>query len=309
MQNSIEKNHARAESVQDEKASSKEVAKLLSQIKDVQGSLKNEQMRSAQLEEDKKANFDGNSRLLSQIVTLKKDLKKEQTSHEKCKAKLMDAQATNDKLAMMNTTGLWKITELERKIEIQKPLVDIGVLTRRAWWEHAKQYRANAHHWVGYRRAGDANKKICRDASSRVERPDIAADTALFILGILADVKDRDMYLDIYKTPLTVNIRTIANPQILAEISTMKAALTDRLRYWGFADRDYAGSDRFKELEQEVRAQYGRRLMQAGLTASPDASRLKTVQDMFDEDEDVEEVMIQLRKTFERDLRRVPRRY
>jgi hypothetical protein len=68
-----------------------------------------------------------------------------------------------------------KITDLESKLKLQEPLVDVGIKIRRRFVEKAKPFR-------GF---GPADDSFVQAGNAAAHRGDICADSSLFSLGLM----------------------------------------------------------------------------------------------------------------------------
>ncbi|EKD13011.1 uncharacterized protein L3040_007091 [Drepanopeziza brunnea f. sp. 'multigermtubi'] len=229
--------------------------------------------------------------------------------------KVQAVEERAEQLTKANAIYAEQVAKLEQTIERQAPLVEIGVSGRRVYWEQAKERRGYDGRWYQYRGAGVSEKGIFSTFKGKISRPDVAADTSLFLLGILHDPADEEMYREIYQVSAAhIDIQQqqllllATNPETLTEILTMNATLRDFGRYRADGStRDFHDSDQFKQLERECKAAYAVRLARANLAegdiAQSDIVRLKAIQEAFDNDPETEETMNALREIFERALK------
>ncbi|KAI9049994.1 hypothetical protein LZ554_006139 [Drepanopeziza brunnea f. sp. 'monogermtubi'] len=240
------------------------------------------------------------------FAELKIGFERDQESRERM---LQAVEEKAEQLTKANAKYAEQVATLEQTIERQAPLVEIGVFGRRVYWEQAKERRGYDGRWYQYRGAGVSEKGVFSAFKAKISRPDIAADTYLFLLGILHDPADVDMYREIYQVSAAhIDIQQqqqliATNPNALTEISTMNATLRDYGRYRVDGSmRDFHDSDRFRELERECKTAYAVSIAESDIAQS-DIVKLKAVQEAFDIDPETKETMDALREIFERALK------
>ncbi|PVH78797.1 hypothetical protein DL98DRAFT_655839 [Cadophora sp. DSE1049] len=217
--------------------------------------------------------------LESKSRTLKDDLKTEQLAHGSTRQELASAKMKIQLQAAAIDTNAEKVSKLEDQIEIERPLVQAGIRARQLWWELSKQ---------------------------RKHSNDSAADNALFVLGVMNSPADRSIYKVIYRSPVQSDARKVALSGQLSEILSMAATLRNRCRIRANFPNEYTDSAQFKAMEEWCRADFDRRMNEAGLDENSSRAEKKAVRDAFDTDATVRTYVSRMKEIFERAMEDFP---
>ncbi|KAK2630235.1 hypothetical protein QTJ16_001055 [Diplocarpon rosae] len=254
------------------------LASVKATLKDLQRSVAEEASEKKAINARKKENNEAS------LKSLQTSLENERKILQICHHKLDAAEARANEQATSDAIHLEKIANLENKLELWRGLVDVGILARFAYWQSAKKYCDINGNWYQDRGSNVKSKSFIAETTKKATaRPHIAADAALFLLGILSEEPDRRMFFDIYQTELCSTIREQAHPRLLAEIATSKAAVRERSRAYGLVEQGYEKSGQLLKLEKKCMAKY------LHMSSATGSSELKAVQDEFDAERDVKE--------------------
>ncbi|KAL5326579.1 hypothetical protein ACEPPN_004266 [Leptodophora sp. 'Broadleaf-Isolate-01'] len=240
----------------------------------------------------------------AKVIDLQVSLKKEKSEHQICKTNLAHAQETLRGLTATNEACTEKIAQLEAQVGLREPLFQVGLRARQLWWEQARHQRFPNRIWRPYRNRGSANKGLVKRFKAKMEQPDCAADTSLFLHGALASDDDRSMFQSIYRRNVPNEIRKVTNPVLLMEVTNMRAALRDRSRLSAYIyDVNFHNSDEYDILEQECKMTFQRMMAAAGQNRNSAGPERRAVEDAFDNDPVVRANVQRMTQIFNREMR------
>ncbi|KAH6719637.1 hypothetical protein BKA61DRAFT_730083 [Leptodontidium sp. MPI-SDFR-AT-0119] len=225
--------------------------------------------------------------LLLEIDRLKSLLEKEETAHKSYETKLTCSESS-----LRNVKSQ---LEKEQSAHLTSTRKLDDLLQRDTAVQTAKVIDLNR---------GSANKGLVKRFKAKMERPDCAADTSLFLQGALASDDNRSMFQSIYRRNVPNEIRKVTNPVLLMEVTNMRAALRDRSRLSAYIyDVNFHNSDEYDILEQECKMTFQRMMAAAGQNRNSAGPERRAVEDAFDNDPVVRANVQRMTQIFNREMR------